>query len=126
MTYLPDGMYQPDDTSKGDANWTAVGFLNSWANAGGADQTCKYRKDGRNWVHLTGILSKAGINVADNTFVLPAGYRPAQHIRLNNCHSNNTWYEWAINSDGLVYVVYADGVSATRISMCGIKFLAEL
>jgi hypothetical protein len=61
------------------AAWVAVsggvGFLNSWVNYGGSEQTARFRKSIDGFVHLDGVIKNG--TLSNTAFFLPAGYLPA-------------------------------------------------
>jgi hypothetical protein len=62
--------------------WTAVTFENGWANKGGSDQVCQYRKIG-DIVYLRGTMTKSAVTYGQAAFTLPIGFRPPAIFRFN-------------------------------------------
>ena len=93
--------------------WIAVSFENSWANAGGSDQVCQYRKIG-DIVHLRGVMRRNPVTFGQTAFTLPVGYRPPSGIVRHNLvamstpaalmfaradlNANGTYVPWALGS----------------------------
>lgn len=63
-------------------SWTPVTFLNAWANKGGAEQPCQYRKVG-DVVELRGTMTKLAPTYGQAAFQLPVGFRPPFTLRPN-------------------------------------------
>jgi hypothetical protein len=61
--------------------WTDVTFQNSWANKGGTEQTCQYRKIG-DIVYLRGVMGRTAVTYDQSAFTLPVGYRPPFLLRI--------------------------------------------
>lgn len=59
--------------------WTNVTFQNGWANFGGSQPPCQYRKTG-DMVSVRGVIKSGTQGVA--IFVLPAGFRPIYYVRF--------------------------------------------
>ena len=58
--------------------WTGVTFAGTWANIGGSDSACRYRKFG-DVVYVEGIAERPSGTNTLTLFTLPSGYRPATH-----------------------------------------------
>jgi len=71
--------YHAGDMSGAQEAWITPTLLNSWVNFGGGYSTVGYYKDSLGIVHVKGIV-KSGTAVG--IFVLPAGYRPVEILRL--------------------------------------------
>lgn len=104
--------------------WTAPTFTNSWVNYGTvslvAYANAAYWKDPTNIVHLDGVIKSGTINTS--AFTLPEGFRPAHKIwRL--VASNDAVGLLAINPDG---TVVPEAGSNVYVSLCGIKFVAQV
>lgn len=66
-----------------DVPWIAVTFENGWANRGGTDQACQYRKIG-DIVYLRGTMTKtSGLVYGQSAFTLPVGYRTSSIVRFS-------------------------------------------
>lgn len=57
--------------------WTGVTFSGTWANIGGSDSACRYRKFG-DIVYVEGVAVRSGTSGL-SAFTLPLGFRPALH-----------------------------------------------
>lgn len=79
--------------------WLAPTFINAWVNYGGSDATAAYYKDDFGLVHIRGRI-KSG-TIGQTAFVLPAGYRPDQPLRLA-VDSNGAHGVITIGTDGTV------------------------
>ena len=103
---------------------TAPTLTNSWANAGGAQQTAGYWKDSNGVVHITGAITSGTTTAGVAIMTLPVGYRPTkseQFICSNN--SNTAVAIIAVSSAGVV----APDVTLTNstfLSLAGISFRA--
>jgi len=86
------------DMSQSATAWTPVTFNNGWANKGGTDQTCQYRKIG-DIVYLRGTMTKTGITYGASAFQLPVGYRPPATLRPNPLGLNNAGTQSLFRAD---------------------------
>lgn len=86
--------------------WTAVTFLNSWVNHGGANQACAYRKVG-DVVEIRG-LAKSG-TITQAVFTLPAGFRPPGNLFFAS-NSNDAFGSLAVQSGGNVVAAAGSNV----------------
>jgi hypothetical protein len=97
-------------------SWTAVTFENSWANIGGPEQTCQYRKVGDR-VELRGVMSRNPVSYGAAAFTLPVGFRPPATVRFNpavmNAAGTATLSRGDINSGG-AYAPASGPSDATR------------
>lgn len=58
--------------------WTSVTFSGTWADIGGSDSACRYRKLG-DIVFVEGVAERPSGTSTLSLFTLPSGYRPAKH-----------------------------------------------
>lgn len=106
------------------ATWTAPTFAGTWANYGTVSSvtyaSAGYWKDAAGFVWLDGVIKSGTINTT--AFTLPEGYRPSKTL-VRYVASNDAVGTVGITSAGAV--VPTSG-SSTYVSLCGIKFKAEL
>lgn len=89
--------------------WTAVTFLNGWANKGGTETPCQYRKIG-DIVYLRGVMTKTGVTYGQAAFQLPAAYASPYTIRPNPLAMNVAGTQSLARAD----VVAGNGVYAPQ------------
>ena len=70
--------------------WTAVTFQNGWANKGGSEQPCQYRKIG-DIVYLRGMMTRNPVPFATAAFNLPVGFRPPALVRPTPIVGNSSF-----------------------------------
>ena len=70
--------------------WTAVTFQNGWANKGGNEQPCQYRKIG-DIVYLRGMMTRNPVPFATAAFNLPVGFRPPALVRPTPIVGNSSF-----------------------------------
>lgn len=104
--------------------WTEIGsdgapaFKNSWANQGGAYETCAFRMLPGGTVELKGVVS--GGSPPSQVFLLPAGYIPAK-AQQGPTLSNGAFGGYVVHEQGGVDVYTGSG---TSVSLCGIRWQA--
>lgn len=97
--------------------FTAVTFLNSWANFNGASYSNgRYMKDRLGWICLTGIIQ--GGTTGSVAFNLPAGFRPTKIQSFGGSDYDNV--SIVIGSNGDVVINYSG--SGNYVSLDGIRF----
>jgi len=89
--------------------WQAVSFSTGWTNYGGGWQTARYRlEEFGATVRLEGLVVHAAAIGGETTVaILPAGYRPPQHllfstIASNNVPQNDQYTRLDIQADGVI------------------------
>lgn len=88
-----------------DMPWTNVTFQNGWANKGGSETPCQYRRIG-DIVYLRGVMTKTGVAYGQAAFTLPAGFIPPYTLRPNPL---------AMNAAGTQSIARADVVITTGV-----------
>jgi hypothetical protein len=109
-------------------NWHEIGdtgepaFTNSWVNYGGTESICRFKQDVDGWVCLDGYV-KSG---ADGTviFTLPTHLFPATTKRFV-CYQGNITTAGYITINTAGEVIYNSSVSASGVSLSGIRFRLE-
>jgi hypothetical protein len=104
------------------SGWTALSYVNSWADYGAGWSTGAYCKDQFGFVHLKGLIKNGTVGATIAT--LPAGYRPA-YRQLFGCVSYTTGYVMGrtdVDTSGNI-ISAAGGNAFHSIHEC--NFLAE-
>lgn len=99
------------------ARWAAPAMLNGWTNYGDPYAPGGYTLDASGFVRLRGVV-KGG---AGTLFVLPAGYRPANHAITTGMSASYAACRVDVATDGSVT---AYGHNNALVSLDGITFKA--
>lgn len=102
-----------------DTGWLTPTMENGWVDYDSTWAPVRYRKIG-NIVFLRGLIKNG--TLAQNMFVLPAGYRPLINL-LFACESADVLCRMNVNSTGAV--VNGAGGTTTWISLNNIVFVAD-
>ena len=92
--------------------WIAPTLLNSWVNYGTPFDDVLYKKDADGSVTIKGLVRFGTLNTT--VFTLPAGYRPAKTLLIDQ-HENNAYGQIAITNAGLVS--QDTGISTLSLSL---------
>lgn len=97
--------------------WTAVSFLNSWANFGGY-QGLTYRKVG-DMVQVRGTISHPSGGSGTVVANLPSGFRPPANIEMVVKAGGGTGYLTIAGTGDMTYTNSTDGSALVSVSVLG-------
>lgn len=101
--------------------WIVIGaFLNAWVAYGAGENAPSYMKDAAGWVSVQGVIKSGATGT--NAFNLPAGYRPANTIRVPITTSGGIGIA-EISSGGNVAIQLTTGTNAL-VNVDTIRFIA--
>jgi hypothetical protein len=112
----------------GDTVWHEVGtavepsFQDTWTNYGNGAETCAFRKDGENFVHIKGVVK--GGHAISYIYTLPAGYRPANIQCYVSMDNNSVLIPINIKSTGEVQMG-GNPFTGSMVLLDGIVFYAD-
>lgn len=106
-------------------SWQVPALLNGFTNFGSGYEPARYWITPDGWVHLGGVLARAGGASILPIFTLPVGYRPATKQRLIAFGATGPMYGINIDTNGDVNVAsYTVGANFTYFSLNGCAFPA--